>query len=227
MDVALVARDLLLVHSKLALQPLPTDSLFSLDILPAIELYAHVNLLSGLGHSGAAAPAETDEEESEEPRIREEIDEGSQITLATLLADYDPDLLELWYAAAEGLTNESYAALKFCSAQLELLRQILQKAAPDGAVRKWTTDPKYISQRDTNLVTMPGRIAYVCDQACPSGYTHFSITDAEAAAKVWNLLNRGGKQVPGRLTRRQVVELRIRSNCLILMALQLVIEATN
>lgn len=226
-ELARLTDDLTTAYRKLALQPLPSNSLLNLDTLPAVELYAHVTLLSGLGHFAAAAPAEADEEETEESRIREEIDEGGQITLVTLLADYDPDLLELKRAADEGLTNEYYAALKFCSAQRELLRKLLQKAAPDGAVRKWTTNPKYISQRDKNLVTMSGRIAYVCDQACRSGYTHFATTDAEAAAGVWNLLNKGVKQVPARLTRRQVAELRIRSNCLILMALQLVIEATN
>lgn len=212
-------------YQELNIEPQYGDSIFDLPALPALELFAHASLLGELGFLGVAAPAVVDPEEAdEEAAIQEEIDQRSQATLESLLASYDPALLSVWLGAVEGLTNQNDSVRHFCVSQRGLLRKLLEKAAPNRAVLEWTENPNHIGQRDTKEPTMSGRFAYLCAQAKLSNYTHFAITDAKAASEIWKLLCKGVKQMPGGMDERKLAALRIRSTCLIVMALQLILK---
>jgi|GEM_PF-6114794 len=223
-EVVPTAEALATSYRNLSLPPLEARSLFALDSLPTLELFAHTSLLNELGFLEAAAPAVVDPEEADEAAIQEELDRRSQATLESLLASYDPALLPVWHGANEGLTNQNDSIRHFCVSQRALLQKLLEKAAPNKAVMEWSDNPDYIGQRDTNVPTMSGRLAYLCDRAKLSRFTHFAITDAKAAYKVWNQLTKGVKQMPGGMDERSLTALRVRSNCLIVMALQLIRE---
>jgi len=223
-ELARMTAELTAAYQELAFQPHPSEALITLERLPAIELYAHATLLRSLGHSGAAAPAEAEEKELEESRIREEIDDGSRVTLQRLLAEHYPDLLDLWLGALEALSNRHDAVRKYCSSQRALLKRLLLNAAPNEAVKGWTNDQRYFSSRSRRAPTWRGRLAYLCDRALLKGYTHFVVTDTQAARAVWERLNQGEHEMPSSLTPRQLTDLQIRSNCLILMALMISIE---
>ena len=222
-ELARMTAELTAAYQELAIQPVLSESLFTLERLPAIELYAHASLLSSLGHSGAA-PGEAEEEELEESRLREEVGHGSRATLQWLLAHHYPDLLDLWLGALEALSNEHDAVRKYCSSMRALLEQVLLDAAPNEAVEAWSSDPSYFNARAGGAPNWRGRLAYLCERALRKGHSHFVMTDTEAAIKIWKLLNRGVHQVPSRLTSRQLGDLRIRSNCLLVMVLMISIE---
>lgn len=182
-------------------------------------------MLSSLSRLDGSAPAEADEEDAEESRSRDEINNRSKVNLQKLLAENYPELLNLWLGALEALSNRHDSVRKFCSSQRALLKQLLLKAAPNDAVKGWATDPKHVNAGKGGAPTWHGRFAYLCDRATlGKKYTHFVMTDAKAALTVWKHLNEGEHRVPSRFTSRQLTDLQIRSNCLILMALMISIE---
>ena len=228
-ELARLTANLTTAYRELTVEPLASEALFTLDRLPAVELYAHARLLRSLGRSGAPEPAQpgAGEEEAEDSRTRDEIQAGSRANLHRLLAEHRPDLLDLWLGAREALSNGHDSVRKYCSSQRALLKQLLLKAAPDSAVRAWTADPQFFSTRAGSAPSWRGRLAYLCATASVEGHTHFVLTDAEVALAVWKRLNQGEHEVPSRLTSRQVTDLQIRSNCLILMALTISIAQSH
>ena len=174
-ELARLTADLTSAYRELALEPLANEQLFTMHRLPAVELYAHASLLRSLGHSGAAAPAqqEEDEEEAEESRLHEEIQSGSRANLYRLLAEYHPDLLELWLGAREALSNKHDAVRKYCSSQRALLKRLLLTAAPDSEVKAWTAI--HSSSAHARGAPQPGAAAWPTSaRGRPSRATHTS-----------------------------------------------------
>lgn len=204
------------------------SSIFALGVegLPGIELYAHLNLLSGLATGAGSAAPEADAEAEEEEAQQEEIAEEGYATLHGLLAAHRPELVEPWLGGKEGLSARYDAVRKYCACQRLVLLELLTLAAPSSRVRAWSSNPEHFRNRDPKCEpTWRARILYLCDKASRADYGHFVLTDIRAAWSVYGLLNKGVHATRTGFTQRQVRDLQIRSDNLILMALMISIEA--
>lgn len=201
-----------------------------LDEFPRIEAYAHANLLRGLSWGGSAKPRKQEQEqEQEDPRLKEEIAEQSSATLQGLLAVHYSDLVHMWHGAKSAFHsgNPDYVR-QYSSSQRQLLLELLRRAATDDQVRKWTSDPEHFWNRNTNnQPTWKARILYLCGKADRQRFGHFIVLDAESALEVYDRLNRGVHRVPPDFGRREITDLQIRADNLVLFVTMLSLETQN
>lgn len=198
---------------------------FGVEGLPGIEMYAHLNLLRGLASGAGSASPDVDTED-EEAQTQEQIAEESHAGLHGLLAANRPELLEPWLGAKEGLSARHDAVRKYCACQRQVLLELLTLAAPTPRVRAWSSNPEHFRDRNPkNEPTWTARILYLCERASRADYGHFVLTDVRAARSVYDRLNRGVHATSAGFTRRQILDLQIRSDNLILLALRISIEA--
>lgn len=93
-------------------------------------------------------------------------------------------------------------------------------------MRAWTRDPEHFwGGNPNNEPTWKARILYLCHKASRADYGHFVLTDVRAAWSVYELLNKGVHAIRADFTQREILDLQIRSDNLIFLALQLSIEA--
>lgn len=202
--------------------PSPLD--LTIGSFPGIEIYAHMNLLRGLAWEGSTEPAE-----EEEPRRREEIAEESGGSLLGLLSTHRPDLLHMRRGAGEAVASGNPDRVRqYCASMRQLLLELLRTAAPDTEIRKWTTDPRHYQELNPkNQPTWRARIEYLCNRADRRRYTHFVVRDAASALGVYRRLNKGVHAINAGFSSRQVTDLQIRSDNLILFVLLISIETRH
>lgn len=223
-EMGRLTQDLIGAYAHLSAPASFGDELFTLESFPGIELFAHANLLRSLSYSGSAEPE--DAERKEEPTVHEDLEGGSRVNLEMLLARYFPELLDLWLGALEAVSNNHDSVRKYCASQRALLERLLLRAAPNHAVVAWTTDSRYLSGREGGKPNWAGRLAYLCFRADRQGLTYFAVRDVRAARQTWKQLNEGVHAVPSAFSSPQLSALRLRSNCLILMAVMLATQTT-
>lgn len=206
----------------------PPTSYLSLTLagMPAVELYAHSNLLSAFAWGGRAEP---DEEEQDEREEDDALAERSGTTLAGLLRNHHPQMLHMWQGAKQTIASSNPDRVRhYCASQRELLLKVLLAAAPARALRQWSTEPHhYQNGKPSNEPTWRARLLYICHRASQAAYAHFVLTDATAALQIYGRLNKGVHSIDAGFTTRQLTDLQIRADNLILLVLLISIEANN
>ncbi len=222
-----------LVASYLAFDPLVvsprlSDLAFTIETLPGIEIYAHANLLRGLGYVGTGRPAESEDEE-EEPRLKQQIAEKGGVTLQSLLSAHYPGFFHVWQGTRAALTPSNPDRVRhYCTSCRQLLLELLPLAAPDEAVRGWTSDPEhYVNQNPKNRPTWQARILFLFERADLRQRGQFAISDARAAMAVYSRLNKGVHKLEPAFDSRQFTDLQIRGDNLLLFVLLVSIEAQH
>lgn len=200
---------------------------FSLDSFPALEVYGHSSLLRSLSHLGGAEPAEAEEDEEQEER--EELGQRGRVSLQTLLGSRHPKLMHMWVGARKALNSQNPDRIRqYCASQRQLLLELLRVAAPDHAVKAWSDDAEnFWSRNPKNQPTWQARLRFLCAQADRQDYGSFVVVDAESALKIYSLLNKGVHEVQAGFNSRQIGDLRLRADNLLLFVVMLSGEGKN
>jgi Predicted pPIWI-associating nuclease len=119
-----------------------------------------------------------------------------------LLSDLDPNFLTLFVGARMALRSTNPDRARHLSISLgELLTHVLQRLAPDNAVRAWTSNPDHYSD---GRPTRQARLQYICRNINCEPFTSFIQADISAGLIFINLFQGGTHRVQSNLSDDQL-----------------------
>jgi len=140
-------------------------------------------------------------------------------TLTTLLPKLNPDYLNMWLGANQALKSNNVDKVRhFTTSIRELLTQVLHRLSPDQDIIKWTTNPKEHIQN--KKPTRRARLLYIYRDVNNDHFKSFIDADIEATLQFIDLFQEGTHAVKSKLTDRQLLTLKIKTESTLKYLLQ-------
>lgn len=130
----------------------------------------------------------------EGPPIAEEVEKIPRVATPTSsvrerIRSLGEPLVTMYDGAIEALARDAADKPRHvCISLRELITQVLRSLAPDGAVSKWSTDPKHLREGQP---TRRARLLYICRNIDVGSFSGFVRSDVESTLKFIGLLQEG------------------------------------
>jgi Predicted pPIWI-associating nuclease len=207
-------------HDLYSLQDRALSGLNSLvEGFPPVEVFNHTNLLWGLGRRAGAGPAQAPPKRQAPEPLREEVSEEARATLLSLIEARWPRLLPLWRGARQALDSKNPDRVRhYIVSYREVLTHVIHFLAPDEQVLDWVGGkPDYLHD---GRPTRRARLLHISRNIERRNFGPFVVKDVDAAVAVFGLFNKGTHALEAGFSARDLVELQIRADNLLLFLLK-------
>jgi hypothetical protein len=194
------------------------------ESFPPVEVFNHTNLLWGLGRRVDAGPAQARPKRQVPEPLREEVSEEARATLLSLLEARWPQLLPLWRGARQALDSKNPDRVRhYIISYREILTHLIHFLAPDEQVLSWVGGkPDYLHD---GRPTRRARLLYLSRNIERRNFGPFVVKDVGAAVAVFRLFNEGTHALEAGFSARDLIELQIRADNLLLFLLKVAEES--
>jgi hypothetical protein len=192
---------------------------------PPVEVFNHANLLRRLQRRAGAEPVQAPPRRQAPEPLREEVSEEARATLLSLLEDRWPQLLPLWRGARQALDSSNPDRVRhYIVSYREILTHLIHSLAPDEQVLGWEGGKP--DDLHDGRPTRRGRLMYISRNIERRNFGAFVVKDVDAALAVLRLFNKGTHALKTDFSARDLIELQIRADNLLLFLLK-VAEASD
>lgn len=191
-----------------------------------VEVLNHTQLLWGLGKRGAKKQARPHSKSEKAEPLRRRASEEARTSLLSLLQARCPKLLPLWQGAREALNSKNPDRVRHCSVSYrEVLTHLLHLLAPDEQVLDWVDEePDYLHD---GRLTRKDRVRYLCRNRKQKDFGPFVVKDVDAVVEIFRLVNKGTHALETDFSARDLLELQIRADNLLLFLLRIAEESDS
>ena len=191
---------------------------------PPVEVFNHTNLLWGLGRRAGARPAQAPPKRQAPEPLREEVSEEARATLLSLLEARWPQLLPLWRGARQALDSKNPDRVRhYIVSYREILTHLIYFLALDEQVLGWVA--RKLDYLHNGRPTRQARLLYISRNIERKDFGPFVVKNVGAAVAVFRLFNKGTHALKAGFSARDLVELQIRADNLLLFLLKVAEES--